>query len=77
MGFALYGEGYDATLAQGGARPSKKRGGDGDVRGIVHWAGSCGRVRELPRTSDALNESYVTYSNEAKEKLLGVQARDA
>ncbi len=73
VGDALYGEGAGATLAQAVLDLLKRRGE------TVTFAESCtggllaGEFVNCPGASDALNEGYVTYSNEAKEKLLGVK----
>lgn len=73
VGDALYGEGCDATLSQAVLDLLKKRGE------TVTFAESCtggllsGEFVNCPGASDALHESYVTYSNEAKENLLGVK----
>lgn len=73
VGRALYGEGVDATLAQAVLDLLKKRGE------TITFAESCtggllsGAFVNCPGASEALNESYVTYSNEAKQKLLGVK----
>ncbi len=73
VGNALYGEGSDATLAQAVLNLLKKRGE------TVTFAESCtggllaGEFVGCPGASDALNESRVTYSNESKEKRLGVR----
>ena len=36
-----------------------------------------GTIVNVAGASDVLNEGYVTYSNEAKQRLVGVDARDA
>lgn len=73
VGDALYGEGMDATIAQTVLNLLKARGE------TVAFAESCtgGLLAAIfvdcPGASDALGESYITYSNEAKERVLGVK----
>lgn len=72
VGPALYGEGTDATLSQAVLSLLKKRGE------TVTFAESCtggllaGAFVNCPGASDVLMQSVITYSNDAKQRLLGV-----
>lgn len=72
VGDAFYGYGMETTLADAVLMLLKKRGE------TVTFAESCtggllaGELVNCPGASDVLNESYVTYANSAKQKILGV-----
>lgn len=74
VGDAFYGEGMNYTLADAVLKLLRKRGE------TVTFAESCtggllaGEFVGAPGASECLMESYVTYANSAKEKLLGVSA---
>lgn len=72
VGDAFYGEGMNYTLADAVLKLLRERGE------TVTFAESCtggllaGEFVGAPGASECLMESYVTYANSAKEKLLGV-----
>lgn len=72
VGDAFYGEGMNYTLADAALKLLKERGE------TVTFAESCtggllaGEFVGVPGASECLMESYVTYANSAKERLLGV-----
>lgn len=73
VGDHYYGEGVDETLASAVLRALKARGE------TVCFAESCtggllaASIVEYAGASDALKESYVTYCDEAKHRILGVR----
>lgn len=72
VGDAFYGEGMNYTLADAALKLLKERGE------TVTFAESCtggllaGEFVGVPGASECFMESYVTYANSAKERLLGV-----
>lgn len=72
MGTALYAEGLTESMAHVVLRMLRQR------RRKVSFAESCtggmlaSSLIDLPGASEVLDESYITYSNEAKHRLLGV-----
>lgn len=72
VGDAFYGEGMNYTLADAVLKLLKERGE------TIAFAESCtggllaGEFVGVPGASTCLMESYVTYANSSKEKLLGV-----
>ena len=72
LGNAVYGEGLENTLAHVVYALLRARGE------TVAFAESCtggmlaASLVDNPGASEVLNESYVTYANEAKERILGV-----
>ena len=74
LGDAVYGEGLENSIAQTVYELLLARGE------TVSFAESCtggmlaAAIVDNPGASGVLNESYVTYSNEAKMRLLGVRA---
>lgn len=72
VGDAFYGEGMKYTPADAVLKLLRERGE------TVAFAESCtggllsGEFVSVPGASECLRESYVTYANSAKEKLLGV-----
>lgn len=74
LGSAVYAEGLENSLARTVYELLRARGE------TVAFAESCtggllaAAIVDNPGASDVLNESYVTYSNEAKTRLLGVRA---
>ena len=74
LGDAVYAEGLENTLANTVYELLLARGE------TVSFAESCtggmlaAAIVDIPGASSVLNESYVTYSNEAKMRLLGVRA---
>lgn len=74
LGSSVYAEGMDETIAHVVLGMLKARGE------TVSFAESCtggllaGALVDLPGASDVFNEGYITYSNEAKRRILGVRA---
>ena len=72
LGSAVYAEGMDETIARVALRMLKARGE------TISFAESCtggllaASLVDLPGASDVFNEGYITYSNEAKRRILGV-----
>lgn len=72
LGDAVYGQGPDASLESVAVEELQK------LHKTVCFAESCtggmlaSKLISCPGASNVLNESYVTYSNESKQRILGV-----
>lgn len=72
LGDRVYAEGLNASLPQTIVAMLKARGETVSVAESLTGGLLASQLVDVPGASAVLGESYVTYSNEAKERLLGV-----
>ena len=69
-----YGEGMDYSIAEAVVELLKARGATVCFAESCTAGATCARLVDIPGASSVLKESYITYCDEAKRKILGVRS---
>lgn len=73
LGESVYGEGLEWSLARTVVSMLQQRGEHVCFAESLTGGMLCGKIVDVPGASDVLDESYVTYANASKQRLVFVQ----